>query len=125
MGRHSVMLSPDSVRRVTPPTTMTARTRTEESKSQFPTAGGDITGSCWLCCCCADDDADDADNSSAPFDEKNRCSSADPGKAVVVVGPELENAAREYGRVQVRGRVGARVEKNLPGVVVCLGGLSR
>jgi len=45
IGRHSVMLSPDSVRRVTPPTAMTAMTRAEESKSQFPTAGGEITGS--------------------------------------------------------------------------------
>jgi len=121
IGRHSVMLSPDSVRRVTPPTTMTARTRTEESKSQFPTAGGESTGSCWFCCC-----ADAAGSSSAPLDEKNRGSSTDLCKDVVMVGPRSENAAREYCRAHVRERVriGARVEKDLPDVVVCLGGLS-
>lgn len=68
-GRHSVMLSPDSVSRVTPPTTMTAMTRVEESKSQFPTAGGESTGSCCAsgCCCCLS------------FDEKKRgrCLSTD------------------------------------------------
>jgi hypothetical protein len=52
MGRHSVMLSPDSVSRVTPPTTMTAMTRVEESKSQLPTAGGESTGSCCAAVCC-------------------------------------------------------------------------
>lgn len=40
IGRHSVMLKPDSVRRVTPPTTMIAKTSVEENKSQPPTAGG-------------------------------------------------------------------------------------
>lgn len=44
MGRHSVMLRPDSVRRVTPPTTMTAKTNVEEKRSQPPTAGGANTG---------------------------------------------------------------------------------
>ena len=63
MGRHSVMLSPDSVRRVTPPTTMTAMTRVEESKSQFPTAGGESTGSCCASGCC---------QSALPFEEKKR-----------------------------------------------------
>jgi hypothetical protein len=65
IGRHSVMLSPDSVRRVTPPTTMTAMTRVEENKSQFPTAGGESTGS-WAA-------------SSVSFDEKKRCSVTDLG----------------------------------------------
>ena len=45
MGRHSVMLRPDSVRRVTPPTTMTAKTNAEETKSHRPTTGGASTGS--------------------------------------------------------------------------------
>ena len=45
MGRHSVMLRPDSVRRVTPPTTMTAKTSADEKRSQRPTAGGASTGS--------------------------------------------------------------------------------
>jgi hypothetical protein len=39
IGRHSVMLNPDSVRRVTPPTTITAKVRPEERRSQRPTAG--------------------------------------------------------------------------------------
>ena len=113
MGRHSVMLRPDSVRRVTPPTTMTAMTRTEESISQFPTAGGDSTGSCSNCWA---DAVAAAGVSSAPFDEKKRVSSADLGRVVVVmVGPRLRNAAREYFRVHVRIREGvrtcARVEK--------------
>jgi hypothetical protein len=75
-----VMLSPGSVRRVTPPMTMTARTRTEESKSQFPTAGREITGSWWFYCC-----ADVACSSSAPLDEKNRSSSADLSRVVIVI----------------------------------------
>lgn len=37
IGRHSVMLKPDSVRRVTPPTAMIAKTRVEENRSHFPT----------------------------------------------------------------------------------------
>jgi hypothetical protein len=45
MGRHSVMLRPDSVRRVTPPTVMTAKTRVDEKRSQRPTGGGERTGS--------------------------------------------------------------------------------
>lgn len=61
MGRHSVMLNPDSVRRVTPPTTMTAKTRVEERKSQFATAGVESTGSCASDCQCA-----------PPFEEKKR-----------------------------------------------------
>ena len=43
MGRHSVILRPDSVRRVTPPTTMTAKTRVEENISQLPTERGGRT----------------------------------------------------------------------------------
>ena len=39
MGRHSVMLRPDSVRRVIPPTTMTAKTSVDERRSQRPTPG--------------------------------------------------------------------------------------
>lgn len=39
------MLKPDSVNRVTPPTTMTAKTRTEEPSSHIATEGGDSTGS--------------------------------------------------------------------------------
>lgn len=49
MGFHSVMLSPDSVRRVTPPTTITAKTIADENKSQRPTAGGASTGNCDVC----------------------------------------------------------------------------
>src|SRR6266404_3033093 len=65
MGRHSVMLSPDSVSRVTPPTTITAMTSTDESMSQFPTAGGENTGS-------------PAEGSAVvPLDEEKRSSSAD------------------------------------------------
>ena len=44
-GRHSVILKPDSVNRVTPPTTMTAKTRAEEPSSHIATEGGDSTGS--------------------------------------------------------------------------------
>ena len=36
-GRHSVMLSPDSVRRVTPPTTTTPMTKMPHPMSQLPT----------------------------------------------------------------------------------------
>lgn len=39
MGCHSVILKPDSVKRVTPPTTMIPRTNTEERSNQRPTAG--------------------------------------------------------------------------------------
>ena len=39
IGRHSVMLRPDSVRRVTPPTTITAKTSVDERRSQCPTPG--------------------------------------------------------------------------------------
>src|ERR1700691_5260307 len=44
MGRHSVILRPDSVRRVTPPTTITAKTNADEPRSQRPTDGGESTG---------------------------------------------------------------------------------
>jgi hypothetical protein len=64
IGRHSVMLSPDSVKRVTPPTTMTANTKVEENKSQRPTAGGDTIGSCATFC-----------GGGGTFAEKNRASS--------------------------------------------------
>lgn len=40
MGRHSVILRPDSVRRVMPPTTTTAKTSVEEIISQIPTERG-------------------------------------------------------------------------------------
>jgi hypothetical protein len=45
MGFHSVMLNPDSVRRVTPPTTMMPKTRPDDASSQRPTAGGASFGS--------------------------------------------------------------------------------
>lgn len=45
IGFHSVILRPDSVRRVTPPTTITAKTRTEENMSHPATGGGESTGS--------------------------------------------------------------------------------
>jgi len=38
------MLRPDSVRRVTPPTTMTAKTSVDERRSQRPTPGGGRIG---------------------------------------------------------------------------------
>ena len=44
-GFHSVILKPDSVRRVTPPTTMTANTRPDEARSHIPTGGGERIGS--------------------------------------------------------------------------------
>lgn len=44
MGRHSVMLRPDSVRRVTPPTTTMAKTRVDDNISHIPTERGDSTG---------------------------------------------------------------------------------
>ena len=53
MGRHSVMLRPDSVRRVTPPTTMTPKTRREEKMSQPATGGGDRTGRAAAAACVA------------------------------------------------------------------------
>lgn len=46
IGRHSVMLKPDSVRRVTPPTTMIAKTRVEENRSHLPTEEEGRTGKC-------------------------------------------------------------------------------
>ena len=45
IGLHSVMLKPDSVRRVTPPTTITANTKADEKSNQRPTASGGSTGS--------------------------------------------------------------------------------
>ena len=84
-GRHSVMLRPDSVRRVTPPTTMTAMTRVEESMSHFPTAGGESTGSCCSApgCCCECPPP-------PPFEEKKRGSCLNTDLPVVVsgVGPD-------------------------------------
>lgn len=44
IGRHSVILRPDSVRRVTPPTTITAKTSVDDRSSQRPTAGGGRIG---------------------------------------------------------------------------------
>ena len=66
IGRHSVMLSPDSVSRVTPPTTMTAKTSTAEPSSHPPTDGGESTGSSLA-------------GISAAFDEKKRGSNARRG----------------------------------------------
>jgi hypothetical protein len=44
IGFHSVMLNPDSVRRVTAPTTMTPSTRVLQPSSQKPTARGASVG---------------------------------------------------------------------------------
>lgn len=44
-GRHSVILRPDSVKRVTPPTTMTAKTKADEPSNHIATGGGESTGS--------------------------------------------------------------------------------
>lgn len=44
IGRHSVILKPDSVRRVTPPTTIITKTNADEKSNQRPTEGGDRTG---------------------------------------------------------------------------------
>lgn len=46
IGRHSTMLSPDSVRRVTPPTTTIANTSDAETKSHLVTAGPERGGKC-------------------------------------------------------------------------------
>jgi hypothetical protein len=103
IGRHSVMLNPDSVRRVTPPTTMTAKTRVEERKSQFATAGVESTGRCCAPGCqCA-----------PPFDEKKRggsgCLSTDlpVGRTVGPVG-ELEKNLEKCGLVRERVEIGVR-----------------
>ena len=100
MGRHSVMLSPDSVSRVTPPTMMTAMTSADESMSQFPTAGGDSTGS------------SAAVRGIVPLDEKKRGSSA--GVVEEVPGRGLDSLTNEYcravatrdGQVDGAGHVG-------------------
>ena len=95
MGRHSVMLNPDSVRRVTPPTTMTAKTSVEERKSQFATAGVESTGrGCRASDCQCAPPFD-------PFDEKKRggsgCLSTDlpVGGTVGPVG-ELEKSLEKW-----------------------------
>jgi len=44
IGLHSVILKPDSVRRVTPPTTMIPKTKTEEAMSHLPTERGGRIG---------------------------------------------------------------------------------
>jgi hypothetical protein len=82
------MLSPDSVSRVTPPTTITAITSTDESMSQFPTAGVESTGS------------SAAGSGVVPLDEKNRGSSA--GVVERVPGQCLESLTNEYGRAAAR-----------------------
>jgi hypothetical protein len=82
------MLSPDSVSRVTPPTTITAMTSTDESMSQFPTAGVESTGS------------SAAGSGVVPLDEKNRGSSA--GVVERVPDQCLESLTNEYGRAAVR-----------------------
>ena len=56
IGFHSVMLKPDSVRRVTPPTTITAKTNPADPINHPPTPGDDSTGS-WA---------------ALTFEEKNR-----------------------------------------------------
>lgn len=63
IGRHSVMLRPDSVRRVTPPTTITPYTSTEHRSNQRPTAGDASTGTSRACAAAA---------SKVAFDEKKR-----------------------------------------------------
>ena len=45
IGFHSVILKPDSVRRVTPPTTITAKTRAEDANNHIATGGGVKVGS--------------------------------------------------------------------------------
>jgi len=44
IGFHSVMLKPDSVRRVTPPTTITAKTNPADPINHPPTPGEDRIG---------------------------------------------------------------------------------
>src|SRR6266702_1889103 len=88
MGRHSVMLSPDSVSRVTPPTMTTAMTSADESRSQFPTAGGESTGS------------SAAGRVTVPLEEKKRGSSADAVEETL--GQDLESLMNEYGRAATR-----------------------
>jgi hypothetical protein len=60
IGRHSVMLKPDSVRRVTPPTTTIAKTKVEDIMSHIPTERGARMGNGGV------------DDASAVLDEKNR-----------------------------------------------------
>lgn len=87
IGRHSVILRPDSVRRVTPPTTITAKTRAEEAKSQMATEGGVSFG---RASAFAESDASLAANVSAlrtpeAFEEKKRGSNE---RRVEVTAPD-------------------------------------
>jgi hypothetical protein len=68
-GLHSVMLKPDSVRRVTPPTTITAKTSPADPSNHPPTPGDDSTGS-WV---------------TLAFAEKNRGSNRADLRAVDVI----------------------------------------
>lgn len=72
MGCHSTMLSPDSVRRVTPPTTMTAKTSAEENKSQYETDGGVRTGSVSAEDASEEETASACERTWAALEEKNR-----------------------------------------------------
>lgn len=65
-GFHSVILRPDSVRRVTPPTTMTAKTRAEERSSQRATGGGESMGRLFS----GSDGSADEGAAAAPVEEK-------------------------------------------------------
>lgn len=68
-GFHSVILRPDSVRRVTPPTTMTAKTRAEDRSSQRATGGGERMGR--LSSGSGDDSAEE-DAATVPVEENRR-----------------------------------------------------
>ena len=106
MGRHSVMLSPDSVRRVTPPTTMTANTSAADATSHPPTTGGERTGS-------------SPAGISAAFEEKKRGSNARRGalpparRARFLLGlhrPFFRNALRvDHAGVLLRASEGSDV----------------
>jgi len=72
IGLHSVILRPDSVRRVTPPTTITEKTSHADPISHLPTPGGDNTGNRlvpWV---------------GLTFEEKNRGSKRVDFRAVVL-----------------------------------------
>ncbi len=71
IGRHSVMLSPDSVRRVMPPTTMIAKTSVEENMSQRPTAGGGRIGASELSVV-ADNGEEEVSSAASVVVEENR-----------------------------------------------------
>lgn len=95
MGRHSVMLRPDSVRRVTPPTTMTAKTRVEDKRSQRATGGAERMGS--------------SSATGAPLDEKKRGVRTVESCCSKVTGLGFEKSAYERVR-RKRAGVGACLE---------------